>query len=577
MVDVSGGSFSASGRGWSDRALLLAGVAVLAILGLVTGLLLAKSKGYLEDTVKVDAQLMNVGDGLPERADVKFRGMLVGAVTSVTPAEDGKPNIVHIDLKSEHAGGIPSTVTARVVPSNVFAVSSVQLVDNGDGAGIRNGAIITEDTKLPTVLFQTTTNKLRQVLAATERQRGDPPVGLIGVFGEATQGRGNKLLSSGARLQAILTEFNAMVTASPNDPSTIAALEKVSDALSTTSPRLLDNLENALVPLRTLAQKKDDVRGLLSAGLHTTGTTATAIDNHIDQMIGIGTHLTPVVGVLAQNADKFVPIATRVRALSDAAFANGWDPGRQVIGLNLILSFSPAWTYVRDDCPRYGELAGPSCTTAPETRRASGSTFPRCCSPVVTSRRRISRRLRGRSSRRPRPTSCCTARAPTRRKSTGPRTRCCRRSDRRPTRRLRQWRRPRSAETSGRWAARSSASSSARRWAAMPAPRSSCSLVRWPAEPRSRSAVTSRQLMRPNQIRHSSTRAREADDEELPGRGHRAVVIRRVRHRRDNPGVRHPAPRHHRVDQELHRDLHRCHWCASGRRCAHRGCAGGPC
>lgn len=366
---MSGGSFSASGRGWSDRALLLAGVAVLAILGLVTGLLLAKSKGYLEDTVKVDAQLMNVGDGLPERADVKFRGMLVGAVTSVTPAEDGKPNIVHIDLKSEHAGGIPSTVTARVVPSNVFAVSSVQLVDNGDGAGIRNGAIITEDTKLPTVLFQTTTNKLRQVLAATERQRGDPPVGLIGVFGEATQGRGNKLLSSGARLQAILTEFNAMVTASPNDPSTIAALEKVSDALSTTSPRLLDNLENALVPLRTLAQKKDDVRGLLSAGLHTTGTTATAIDNHIDQMIGIGIHLTPVVGVLAQNADKFVPIATRVRALSDAAFANGWDPGRQVIGLNLILSFSPAWTYVRDDCPRYGELAGPSCTTAPETRQ----------------------------------------------------------------------------------------------------------------------------------------------------------------------------------------------------------------
>ncbi|SIM15976.1 Putative Mce family protein [Mycobacteroides abscessus subsp. abscessus] len=139
------------------------------------------------------------------------------------------------------------------------------------------------------------------------------------------------------------------------------------------------------------------------------------------------------------------------------------------------------------------------------------------------------------------------------------------------------WRRPRSAEMSGRWAARSSASSSARRWAVMPAPRSSCSLARWPAEPRSRSAVTSRRPMRPNLIRRSSTRAREADDEELPGRGYRAVVIRRVRHRRDNPGVRHPAPRHHRVDQELHRDLHRCHWCAGGRRCAHRGCAGGTC
>ncbi|MUM21602.1 MCE family protein [Mycobacterium sp. CBMA271] len=369
MVDVSSSSFSASGRGWSDRGLLIAGVSVLAILGLVTGLLLAKSKGYLEDTVKVEAQLTNVGDGLPERADVKFRGMLVGAVTSVTPAEDGKPNVVHIDLKSEHASGIPSTVTARVVPSNVFAVSSVQLVDNGDSAALRNGAVISEDTKLPTVLFQTTTNKLREVLAATERQRGDPPIGIIGVLGQATQGRGDKLLTSGARLQRILTEFNAMVTASPNDPSTIAALEKMTEALSTTSPRLLDNLENALVPLRTIAQKESDVRGLLSAGLHTTGTASTAIDNHIDQMIGIGTHLTPVVGVLAQNSDKFEPIASRIKVLSDSIFANGWDPGRQVLGLNLILSFTPAWTYVRDDCPRYGELAGPSCTTAPETRQ----------------------------------------------------------------------------------------------------------------------------------------------------------------------------------------------------------------
>lgn len=368
VVDVSE-STTLNGRTWSDRTLLIAGLSMLVILALVTGLLLAKSKGYLDNRVRVSANLMNVGDGLPERADVKFRGLLVGAVTSVTPAEYGKPNIVHIDLKPEHAHGIPSTVTARVVPSNVFAVSSVQLVDNGDGAAIRDGAVITEDTKLPTVLFQTTTNKLREVLAATEQGRDDPAVGLVGVFGQATQGRGDKLLASGARLQRILTDFNDMVTANPDDPSTIAALEKMSQALSTTSPRLLDNLENALVPLRTVAEKKSEVRGLLSTGLNTTGTISTAIDNHIDQMVGIGTHLTPVIGVLAQNSDKFVPIASRIKVLSDSVFANGWDPGRQTLGLNLILSFSPAWTYVRDDCPRYGALEGPSCTTAPETRQ----------------------------------------------------------------------------------------------------------------------------------------------------------------------------------------------------------------
>ena len=79
--------------------------------------------------VRVVADLVNVGDGLPQKSDVKYHGVLVGAVDSVIPAANGDPNFVHIDLNPEYAGSIPAAVTARVVPSNVFAVSSVQLVD----------------------------------------------------------------------------------------------------------------------------------------------------------------------------------------------------------------------------------------------------------------------------------------------------------------------------------------------------------------------------------------------------------------------------------------------------------------
>lgn len=92
--------------------------------------------------------------------------MLVGSVNDVVPAANGRPNYVQINLKPEYATSIPAAVTARVVPSNVFAVSSVQLVDNGPGASIRAGAHIPEDTRLPTVLFQTTISKLRDLLAA---------------------------------------------------------------------------------------------------------------------------------------------------------------------------------------------------------------------------------------------------------------------------------------------------------------------------------------------------------------------------------------------------------------------------
>ena len=130
-------------------------MALLAVVALATATLLVKSTGRLDPYVRVVADLVNVGDGLPQRSDVKYHGVLVGMVDSVTPAADGNPNFVHIDLKPEYAQSIPSGVTARVVPSNVFAVSSVQLVDRGAGPAIRAGAKIREDTELPTVLFQT--------------------------------------------------------------------------------------------------------------------------------------------------------------------------------------------------------------------------------------------------------------------------------------------------------------------------------------------------------------------------------------------------------------------------------------
>lgn len=359
-------SFDVSGRGWSDRQLLLGGAIVLVVIALVTGVLLAKSQGRLDQRVRVRAEMVNVGDGLPERADVKFRGLLVGAVNRVEPAQDGQPNIVHIDLKPEAALGIPNTVTARVVPSNVFAVSSVQLVDHGYGEHLHDGAVLAEDAELPTVLFQNTTDRLRQILAATERSDTDPPVGIMRLAAQATDGRGDELLRSGARLQRILTELNQLVSADPHGPSTVTALNEMTRALNSTAPGLLDSLEQAVVPLRTVAEQEAQLDSLLSAGLRTSGTVSTAINSHIDRLIGITTHLEPVIGVLAMNQDQFVPIATRIRRLSDAVLTQGWNSERQLFAIKVIVSFTPVWTYLRADCPRFGPLKGPSCQSAPD-------------------------------------------------------------------------------------------------------------------------------------------------------------------------------------------------------------------
>ncbi|MGE2733756.1 MCE family protein [Mycolicibacterium vaccae] len=363
-------SFDLDGRGPTDRQLLGGGIAVVVVLALITSTLLVKSTGRLDPFVRVVANLVNVGDGLPQRSDVKYHGVLVGAVDSVTPAANGNPNFVHINLNPTYAAAIPATVTARVVPSNVFAVSSVQLVDRppAGGAGapptIGEGAHIPEDTELPTVLFQTTISKLRDILAATGRGREDKTVGLLAAVNAATQGRRTELLASGAQLNRMVDEIDAIVATDPG-PTTVSALIEATRGLQSTAPELVDALHMAVRPMQTLVEQRSQLDALVSGGLHTTGTTHTALNNHTDRLVTITSELTPVMGNLADTSQHWLPAFVKLNGLSDRFFQEVWRPERDVGNMRMNLSLTPTYTYTRADCPRYGELKGPSCYTAP--------------------------------------------------------------------------------------------------------------------------------------------------------------------------------------------------------------------
>lgn len=339
---------------------------MIVVLSLISITLLVKATGRLDPFVRVVANLVNVGDGLPQRSDVKYHGVLVGAVDSVVPAAHGEPNYVHINLDPHYARSIPATVTARVVPSNVFAVSSVQLVDRGGGPGpaISAGASIAEDTELPTVLFQTTISKLRDILAATGRGREDKTVGILAAVNEATENRRTELLAGGAQLNRLIDQLDAIVATDPG-PTTVSALIDATRGLQATAPELIDALHMAVEPMRTLVQQRAQLDALISGGLHTMGTTHTALNNHTDRLVTTTTELTPVMGILAETSHHWLPAFVKLNGLSDKFFNEVWRPERDVGNMRMNLSLTPSYTYTRADCPRYGELLGPSCYTAP--------------------------------------------------------------------------------------------------------------------------------------------------------------------------------------------------------------------
>lgn len=360
--------FDFDGRGPSTPALVASGLSFVLVCVLVGWLLLEKSQGKLDPRVEVTAVLASVGDGLPPKSDVKFRGVLVGAVRDVIPAAGDAPNVVHLDLKPARAQGIPKTVTARIVPSNAFAVSSVQLVDNGPAPVLRSGDVIAEDQTLPTQLFQNTLARLRELVAATARPDNGHTLGLFRLLADATAGQGPALNSAAQGLNRIVAEMNQL-SAEDDAPATLHTWESAVAALRDTAPELLDSLHHAVIPMRTIAEKQAALHDLLTGAQHTVGTMRTAVDHHTDELVAIGTQMTPVVGVLADSAGKFPAIAVGINNVVNNFFDELWTrTGTKLsFSFKLVVALAPLRLYTRSDCPMYGELRGPSCETAPET------------------------------------------------------------------------------------------------------------------------------------------------------------------------------------------------------------------
>lgn len=350
-----------SGRGPTMRQLLIAGLCGLIVFAVALSLLMARYKGYImHPKVEVTANLTTTGDGLPSQADVKFRGVLVGAVKDVSVAAKGELQQVHIDMKPEYISDIPANVTARVVPSNLFAVTSVELVYNGpDNASLKAGSQIPEDRSEGTIALQDTLTTVRTILNKID------PIQLgrvLSTLSYALDGSGRVPGSTVERLNNWFTEVRAAV---PDVEGTLGNFSASFHALNQSAPDLMTTLSESVKTAQTVADKRSELAGLI------TGTAATVdkVNGLFARNPDVGKQLTAgtsdMFGALTEDSNA-IPQAianlnASVRALSSTFH---WGPQKQMVW-NAGLTFTPYKPYDRSDCPRYGDLAAPSCATAP--------------------------------------------------------------------------------------------------------------------------------------------------------------------------------------------------------------------
>ncbi len=342
------------------RQLLIAGACGLVVFALVLGFLMARYTGYFVPKVNVVAELGTTGDGLPSEADVKFRGILVGVVDDVDVADGGAQQQVNIELKPEYAGSIPSNVTARVVPSNLFAVTSIELVFNGPAdTYLEEGAVIEEDRSQGTIALQDTLTTVRDIL-----EKIDPVQfgRVLGTLSQALDGSGRMPGSTVERLDEWILAVDQSI---PDLGTLLDDFAGSARALNQSAPELLDVLGSSVQTASTIASRRAELVALI------TGTSATA--DRINALFA----RNPDVGkqVTGGTADMFGALAADPSSITrallnlsetvaklDTTFR--WGPQQQQIW-NAGITLTPYKPYTVADCPRYDEMAGPSCATAP--------------------------------------------------------------------------------------------------------------------------------------------------------------------------------------------------------------------
>jgi len=355
--------FDVGGRAPSMSTLVLRGMCVFLAISAIAGLLLSRYTGIWRNTVDVVASMPSLGDGLPQNADVKFRGVLVGTVAGVNSDPTG-PSTVEILLNPARAETIPNTVTARVVPSNIFAVSSIELVDTGGGRSIEAGATIPGDDSQETLELQTAMTSLRNVLTAIDPEKSSS---VLSTLADALDGRGESIGSTISTASSYLTTLRAEM---PDLTSDIELLDTSIGSLSRTAPQLLDTLQSSLIPAATIADKRAQLTQFLTSAAGATSSLDAALAPNLSGAIGLVRDLNPVMGALAVNGDD-LPAGVRAFGKTLEGFNRAFTGPNGRLIWSIDITATPFTPYSREDCPRYGDMAGASCTTAPSSRNSS--------------------------------------------------------------------------------------------------------------------------------------------------------------------------------------------------------------
>lgn len=204
----------------------------------------------------VTLQSSTIGLQMPQRADVKYRGVIVGQVRDFKPTRDGAE--LELGIYPDSMKVIPADVTGAILPKTLFGEKYVSLESaNGDTASHLEPHAVIARTAVSTEVEQVLSDLLPLLRAIKPEQLNYT----LNAIATALEGRGSKIGAGLTNLDAYLKRFNPQVDDLIAD---IRETAQVSDVYADAMPEIATILRNSVYTGNTLKTREAQLQKLFA-------------------------------------------------------------------------------------------------------------------------------------------------------------------------------------------------------------------------------------------------------------------------------------------------------------------------
>jgi phospholipid/cholesterol/gamma-HCH transport system substrate-binding protein len=324
---------------------------MLAAVWATYGVFTQKFSDYDEVTVKAS----RIGLQLPQRADVKIKGVIVGEVLDYEPTAEGAD--ITLGLYQDRTADVPRDVTASILPKTLFGEKFVSLDVPDDGSSaqsIADGDVI-QRTDLSIEVEQVLSD-LYPLLRAVQPADLNTTLNAVAT---ALEGRGDQLGETLETLDAYLTRFNPELPALVED---LRLTAQVSDTYADVLPEVATILRNTITTTSTLEDREDKLQALFNDVSKFAAVTERFTRANGDNLVRLADLSAAQLEVFARYAPEYPCLlggivgAGKLQAEAFRGFT-----------LHIVLETLPNQPrgYGPQDAPVYGDKRGPHCGQLP--------------------------------------------------------------------------------------------------------------------------------------------------------------------------------------------------------------------